>query len=271
MRFRFLGSLCAFGLAMALPALSASPQSATPGVLIPDTIASAFPGAKPVWIAANVAVDTNGEIRSDAFETGEIAAIQNHVRVFRGKNRAAANADCIETLNGTGPELAVALATPDDLARNSLAIIEGDVVAGRQGFYLGLPGTLYAIRVADRLKDVGGVSSGSVVYLFVDEARIATAAGFLCAKPFAPADLIPHVGDKVLVFAVFDTADATHSILPADLNRTVVVQHGSHLAVPKSLQVLSPHTLKDVVFAIRSNGRINELPARWEVRLAFAR
>jgi len=246
---------------------SDGPQFTHPSVSIPDTISSALPNHKPVWVAADVAFDAHGALRKELFHEAATSALESYLSAERSAEKAARNTgDCAQTINGSGPELAVSIDTADDLARNSMAVVRGEIVGARQGFYIGLPGTLFAVRVADRLKNVGGVSNGDTLYVFVDSARIETASGLICAKPFAPAASVPTLGDQVVLFAVFDAPDASHSIVPVDLTRTIVVQHDGRLGLPRAFRTAPVRSIDDVVSTVRKNPRLQELPTRWEAQ-----
>jgi len=258
-----------FSLLIALPSSASSPQQA---VVIPDTIASAIPNAKPVWVAAGVAFEINGTLRQELFDQAAIASLDAFRNAQRSAQKSPAEAqDCRMTLNGTGREIRVSIDSVDDLARNSRAVLRGDVVSSREGFYFGLPGTLFAVRVSARLKDFGGVSKSPVFYIFVDTARIETSRGLICAKPVAPGAFIPSIGDQVLIFSVFDTPDAAHSIVPVDLARTIVVQHEDHLRVPQALQSKSIRTIDDAVSRVRKSPRLLDMPVQWGAQRAMFR
>lgn len=237
-----------------------------PTVTIPDTIASSVPHAKPVWVAADVAFDGTGHFRHEYFDDYVITMLDSFRASERDEERKAGTADCVGSLSSTGQERSVADNTVDDLAKNSSAILRGDVVSARQGFYFGQPGTLLAIQVASSLKRMSPVSSASVVYTFVQRARIDTPLGSLCANSFDAATTIPQVGDRLLLFAVYDPVDATHAIIPADVQRTVVIERAGQLRVPKAFEHLRARNLDDVVNAVKANPRIQDLPTRWEVQ-----
>jgi hypothetical protein len=73
--------------------------------------------------------------------------------------------------------------------------VSGRVVAIRQGFYTGVPGSLMRLETMD--------AEGTVpkeTYLFYPFARIETAEALICAKPLRDSEP-PQVGDYLLIHA----------------------------------------------------------------------
>jgi|GEM_PF-2951632 len=162
-------------------------------MVIPDTIASALPNAKPVWVSAEVAFNDKGDLRKDLFNDQDIQSLA----FLRAQKKSDG---CAVYIGGSCMEIRHAI--------DATSLVQADVVGARQGFYAGLPGTLFAIRVVDR-----------TFYVFVNTARIETPKGMICAET----KNTPSIGDRIELYAIFDAPDAARSIIPVIPGRTMFV------------------------------------------------
>ncbi|HKR63172.1 MAG TPA: hypothetical protein VJZ00_05515 [Thermoanaerobaculia bacterium] len=176
------------------------------GGVVPDVIVLDDAG-RYLWVAADRALDENG-VLSEKYLGQYMPSLREDAqlngagcKVFRGT--------VLEHFEPTG--------SLDELVRGARSIVTGRVVALREGFYGGIPGSLLLL-ATERLK---GESSGEAL-LFYPFAQIKTAEGVVCAKPLGDA-VAPTVGDRVLVFAMRNPRrihDAT--ILDVDTKRELV-------------------------------------------------
>jgi hypothetical protein len=148
--------------------------------------------------------------------------------------------------------------TPDDLARNASAVVRGSIVEGRPGFYLGQPGTLYAVVVTESLKAARKYGDSEMRYIFAPSARIESAKGPFCA---VSALQMPQVRDRILLFSLSRTSDATHMILGVDYARTVVIEHEGRVSAPAALATAGK-SFDAIVEATRQNPHLREVAGR---------
>jgi hypothetical protein len=234
-----------------------------PPATIPNVVASSLPKAKPLWVSADAAFSGEGDLRRDRFDDYVISMLNAHRDSERKAELSAGQSSrCLITLNSSGIERVADDHTPDDLARNAHTVIKGTVAASRPGFYLGQPGTLYAVRVSEFLKTTAS-SPRRVVFIFAETARIETASGAFCASSTSAT---PAIGDRVLLFALYDSPDATQAITPVDYRRTIVIEHGSALHLPEAFSQTQRQTFDAIVDDTRANPHLHENPLLREVR-----
>lgn len=181
--------------------------------------------ARPVWVSEREAFEPDGSLRKDRFPE----SVRNDLDRLRALNGTE---DC-RLFSGSEPEIFQARDTTDALLRHSRVILAGDVVASEQGFLSGMPGTLYAVKVSRRVKTLPGFNH-HVVHLFVNDARIVTSTGLICARNFSEIPT-PKAGDRVLFFSYFDPFDANGTLFSVDLRTQLVVESHGRIARPKSL------------------------------------
>jgi hypothetical protein len=139
-----------------------------------------------LWVAADQALDEKG------FLSEQYLGRYTHSL----REDAQLNGTECKVFRGSVPMQFEPNSSLDELVRGAPSIVSGRVVALREGFYGGIPGTLLLL-AAERLK---GELSGETL-LFYPFAQIKTAEGLVCAK--ASADAVPpKLGDRVLVFAM---------------------------------------------------------------------
>lgn len=230
---RILVPLC---LLSPLAAMSALEREVAP-------IAHSRVTAAPIWVSASVAFTPSGDLREDLFSP----AGRRRLYTIRDMNGA-------ECTYGTGfPSLGVHTPTGsiELLARHATAIIRGKVVAAEVGFYREHPGTLFSVRVSQRLRDSDGEPQPTV-HLFVGAGEVDTPHGMICGV--APRGTpLPAVGDDVMFFAPGPPIDSENEIFVIEPDRQLLVQSAAkELQLPKQLRTeAAPADLDAVVARVR--------------------
>jgi hypothetical protein len=232
--------------------LQAAERSAVPELL---TGAGADPSnkpAEPLWISLNGAMGPDhildervlGQYTSFLRDAARVrprnvplqtAALQTGDRcdAFIGEPTRCP----VAPSSGSGPESGVIKAdllddadVLDRLVARSATIIAGRVVAIKEGFLWGQPGSLMAVS-GTALK--GNVSSDT--YLFYPFARMKTAEGTICAGQLSDR---PRLSERALIFQrgkpLLTVQGST--ILFVDVSESVVYAGQGGLRVPTSLQ-----------------------------------
>jgi hypothetical protein len=215
---------------------------------IPGVIARLRPGP-PVWVSARLALKADGEFRDELFES--------HAELLN-KSRAKNAGRCNEFL-GTPP---LEDFTPKNslyaLAAYSLTIVKARIVAGDAGFDNGQPGILFALRVDETYKSIGHAAADGTLYLFIGEATIPTAKGYICSKSFSTLPL-PAVGDDVIVFCSLILIDDEQRILHIEASQQFVLQHDGRLYLPRAIKNLAPANIDDLGALIRANPHLHDV------------
>lgn len=160
---------------------------------IPDVISDED---GPLWVAADVAVTPDGQLRGDAFGRFE-ESVEWKARAAAERKRGSSIAEECQTYFGDAVCTHFEPTTTiDDLTSRAGAIVAGETVAVRQGFWGGSPGSLLLID-ATYLEG----SKPRETYLFYPYARIVTADATLCANPLGPF-VPPQPGDRLLIFSM---------------------------------------------------------------------
>jgi hypothetical protein len=213
------------------------------GVAIPDVIASFDVDAKATWISATAAVDQQGALRTELFE-------EHLIRRLAQMSGRPDSAGC--TMSVWGPALHQAVRTDsiDGLTRSSTRIHYGKVVAHEQGFFIGTPGTLYAIQTIDAVADD---STPAITYLFLPVGEIRLKNGTICAKAHEGA-VIPAIGDTIVAFIQFGAYDSAGTLFRIDPTKQLVVERDDTLHGPAAVRQLDRRrtaTARDVFSAAR--------------------
>jgi hypothetical protein len=198
---------------------------------IPATIENDF-SPWPEWVAADIAVTAEGQLRDDLL--GQHAPSLRELarrNTLRGQQSGAAFEDC--QLNRQA-----ALRDPQRtstitaLTTNAAAIVSAKVLATRQGFWGGLPGTMILLD-ARFLKG----RAPKQLFLFYPLATIRTIDGMICANPigeYAP----PQPGDRLLIFSLGEPVIRDdRAILSVDVEQQLVHEsHGGRTFAPEPLR-----------------------------------
>lgn len=222
-------------IAIALIMFSVS-SAAAEAFEVPTVIT--HPGAQwPIWVAADIAVGDDGSLRDQYL--GQFAP---SLRKLARANTAALAAAPLQTTDD-GCRLYRGHIVPADKPTKSLAdlttypaaIVSGEVVAMRQGFFGGLPGTLLLLSG----KYLRGTPAPEPL-LFYPFAQIETADGMICAKPLG--DFVaPQIGDRFLVFAMGEPrVDDGRTIFAVNTARQLVhAPRGGKLLLPDGLRSMT--------------------------------
>lgn len=208
-----------------------------PCTLLASEVPAVLPGTNspwPRWVAADVAVAQDGSLRSEML--GQFIpslrrlALMNTAALSSDSDAAqdhrVGNLDQCRVHRGAVPDYASRASSLTDLSTKAAIIVTGEVVATREGFYGGLPGTLLLLSA----RYMRGTPA-TETFLFYPHARIATADGLICAKP--PGDYVPpQVGDRVLILALGDVRqDSGRAIFRVSVERELV--HESRFGVTR--------------------------------------
>jgi hypothetical protein len=150
-----------------------------------------------VWVAADVAIDAEDRIREDRLHVHApfvkgIAAIEAKEAALAGETPVGTSHRCASFVDANA-EIAAMRRSPEDLIDHTVTSMRGQIVAVRQGFYHGRPGSL--LRLAGRY--LRGAAA-SETYLFYPAATITTSEGMVCSTPGSRYG-VPQVGDEVIV------------------------------------------------------------------------
>jgi hypothetical protein len=208
--------------------------------VVPAIVSSVRDG-RPLWVAEDVAFAHNGDLKHDLFS--------GYTRQRFDRHRSANRTDC-RVFAGAGPDGGFrSTRTINALAENSKSIITGNVVAAKQGFFGGNPGTLYAIEVHELLKSNDEISSKRVL-LFIGQATISTPRGLICARQPGVTPLDPN--DRVLFFSYEDPFDTNGEIYIVDPRTQLIIQKKSTLTIPTSLvNETAPDSFDQIVERVR--------------------
>jgi hypothetical protein len=159
---------------------------------IPSTLSDdRFPAG---WVASEVAVKSDGTLNGDVL-LGHTASLQRWLERGRALfgDVVPGPDDC--TVRLVPPSHLSPARSPEELITRSVHIVSGRVMAIRQGFLHGLPGSLLKV-TGDYLKG----SPSAETYVFYPVAKIRTADGIFCAVP-PPGYSPPRLGDTVVYFS----------------------------------------------------------------------
>jgi hypothetical protein len=236
--------------------LTAGLVSAHENARVPDILASSVPGAAPAWVSAEVAFDLKGNLREEVFAAGSPRSVAGAKEKMR--RSGVAGTTCEEFYSSPPFELPVSGESVDALAASASDIVVGRVVATKGGFYLGIPGTLFALSVDEQLKG-NDPARRTVRYFFLSDARIETPYGPICARTFSKVPT-PSLGDRVLLFSTGGFSDREHDILPFDARKQILIEHEGQLAQPPDLVTPAGDGSFDrLVEAVRESARRREV------------
>jgi hypothetical protein len=194
----------------------------------------------PAWVAADVAVAPDGTLRED--QVGQFipalrrVALLNTAALAKEEGTAdlsAEGGDLCRIFRGPPAYHIIRTSSLDDLMNHAGVIVSGEILAGRQGFLGGLPGTLYAV-AAHYLK---GEPVRETLF-FYPHARISTADGMICARAPGVSGPPPQAGDRVLIFFLAKPrVEYGRVILSVAADRELVHEsRGAGTHVPASLR-----------------------------------
>jgi hypothetical protein len=238
--------------ALFVAAISIAPLlPAHENVRVPDILASSVPGAAPAWVSAEAAFDRKGNLREERFAAGGPRSVARAKERMRQSGVAATT--CGEFYSSPPFGLPVSGESIDALAGSASSILAGKVVATKVGFYLGIPGTLFALSADEQLKGTDPARR-TVRYFFLSDATIQTPYGPICARTFSKVPT-PSLGDRVLLFSTGGFSDREHDILPFDARNQILIEHEGTLALPPALVTPASDSFDRLVEAVRVSPR----------------
>lgn len=177
-----------------LPPLQAeegAPLAVDPGTLIPSVIYGSEGGEFPLWVAADIALDSNGAPDPAYFRAHDALVIRNFFEIEPNPQTGCIDLDTFYVDYAGEPDrqnLAGAI-------ESSELVVVGRVLAARSGFAWETPGTLYAIERETLLK---GRSEREIFYVPYPRGEMEIGPYRLCKTDTDYAES-PEVGDSVLV------------------------------------------------------------------------
>jgi hypothetical protein len=208
---------------------------------IPSLLHSARDG-KVLWVSEAEAFDGEGNLRADRFSDAMRARID--------AGRAMNGSDECRMFSGTSSQNYLAADSPETLERNARVIISGEVTQGQQGFFAGRPGTLFTVRVKEKVKGSHGDVRNGFIHLFLDDARMQTAKGLICARSAVKLPLV--AGAKVLFFVNYVPFDTAGMIYQVDPKTQLIVSSAGKLHVPPAFGRERADSFDEVVSRVRS-------------------
>jgi hypothetical protein len=199
-------------------------------------------GGRMLWVAETAAFDELGELRAEFFSEGMREGLDRQ-RTLNG------NAEC-RRFSGRTPDNFFPTDSVEALERHARLVVAGEVTAGTQGFFGGTPGTLFAIRVTDDIKSERDDTRDGFVYLFMEDARISTPKGLICARSFAKLPLVR--GAKVLFFSNYPPFDSAGMIHQIDPKSQLIVSSNGEVDIPPAIGREGHRTFDEVLNRVRA-------------------
>lgn len=214
--------------------------------------ASADSDAPPLWVAASSAFGPDGSLQLDLFHPPFSQRLERH---------RAANVDgCVSYL--TSPSLHLpATRTVEERVAASYTVVAGEIVEAEEGFFFGVPGRLFALKVSARPKIFGHSQTADRLYIFVAQADIATPRGHFCSTP-PPGSVVPQLGDRVVAFAQLPGQDVFREFMVIDPRSGLIVQRRGALLGATALDSGAATDLEAVLTVIRRSRGLAEPPVR---------
>lgn len=249
---RFVIALCFMISVPALAGPAGADRNPIPSVM-------AYRDIPAFWVAAECAIDHGGKLNVSILGAygpslaDQVARRRDRLRRNPPDSSSASKwpeLEGCESFFNSIPDHFEPTSPFAALIQHADFIVSARVLAMRQGFLGGMPGSLLLLS-SDSLKG----DAGDLTYLFYPLARIQTVEGPVCSKPlgsFAP----PAVGDRLLLFSMggFTELDGRRSFLVNTMRELVHESRNSRLLIPPALASLTPAAaprFDDVVTAVR--------------------
>lgn len=188
--------------------------------VFPDVLRLGPPHAPDVvWVSERAAINDDGELQYEYFREGDASRL-------RGALEVNADNTCKTFFTQPALEFGPSDRSFDDVVKNSRIIVSGTVVGSTQGFLRGLPGTLVALRVQERLKAIVPVSGEDTLFVFLPQAEIQTRSGALCSTMSRKLPAVPRQGDRLVAFVFGAPNDEQNRILVVDVARHLLLETG---------------------------------------------
>ncbi|HEX9982555.1 MAG TPA: hypothetical protein VGF69_04765 [Thermoanaerobaculia bacterium] len=206
----------------------------------------------PLWVPASIAVQPDGELSAAYFDPVRLQRLE--------QNRARNSEGCLSYLS-SGPMSPAAIATIEDRVPAAYTIVAGEVTAAEDGFYAGMPGTLFTVQITRRLKMFGHAHDATELYVFVAGGDIATSRGHICSTA-GPGAVVPRRGDRLVVFSQLPAHDVNRHLIRPDPRAGIIIERDHTLLGPANLRTGRPADLASIVRAIEHSQGATEVPSR---------
>ena len=234
-----------------MPLLAAVPIHGGVSNEMPRLVRGANRDSPPLWVDAAEALTAGGDLRPEYFGPGRQQRIQD-VR--------ARNIDGCTSFQTVAPSMPW-YGTVEDRVSKAFTVVSGEITSARTGFYAGVPGTLFAVRVTARPKMFGHSAVAKSLYAFVVDADISTPLGHICAAQGAGDAVTPAVGDRVILFAHLPAPDEARQLVKVEPRFGLVIERGNTLLgnVQSKSGVLG--SLGEVLRAVEKSPSLREQPS----------
>ncbi|MEM7582857.1 MAG: hypothetical protein AAF560_05710 [Acidobacteriota bacterium] len=210
------------------------------GAEIPDFIEADRPGPDGLlWFSEDYAKESDGSLAWSLFHPWDQEGLQRTLESNEAKYRLETSkkrspfeeVDKCQVSRGWVDEDHNPGGSIEVLVENATHIVHGVVVAGKQGFMAGRPGSIFEVAHKTVLKAPEGYSPPENHLVFMGIARIATDKGILCSTSFRP-DNPPTLGARLMLFLFEDSfGEGTALLLPP--RKSVFYQNsGESMSVP---------------------------------------
>jgi hypothetical protein len=225
--------------------IQANPQG------IPVRIPSADPTLGDAWISVRAALRPNG-VWDDQMNGQAVELYRKALGKQRAKG-ADVGRRCTTYFGAMVPGSAIT-GSAAELIEKADAIVMARVISEEPGFLIRSPGTLMRLHLDVVAKSSGQIDTSAALFLFFPSARIATVDGLVCANPVGM-DVVPKIGDRVVVFAVNRSLDAERRLIAVE-PRTLVIEraNGAVAYMPKAFADVGALSAEDVVNRSKGTG-----------------
>jgi hypothetical protein len=211
---------------------------AGPSSRIPEHIASRFGATSyPAWLSSTAVIDSKGKLNLEALPLSTKGIVARQIESGDYQKTGCIHFGPVN-FDRAGPvKLHSSLS---DLAKNSIAILQGTVTDIDHGFTLFGPSLLLEIQVSERVKASGDFVGSEYVYLQYPVAQF-EAGGYRFCKADSRWPAEPQIGDRVLVFPYQIAYDVNDLVISPDPDAYEVVLERANakdkrLTVPRGLQ-----------------------------------
>ena len=207
---------------------------------VPSWIASepADPSAHPLWVSVEMALTTDGSLRSELFSP-EFAAAIDHLDEQAEQRRRRTEAEGHEIAAGSvavvpydcdqsGPSRGH---EPDELYVNSRFILAGKVTHRRQGFFRQTAGQLLEVVVVETVKEPLGARPQRPLFVFLLEPTISLPLRRFCVDGSSRTP--PALGARVLLLLDEDPASLPGGVVVPLDNDLFLERSDGRLSAPR--------------------------------------
>jgi hypothetical protein len=225
---------------------------------IPATIPHPVAGMPPVWTAARAATDDAGLLRKDVVSRAVRNTLERRARQPQSIDLETCETEIVHPVEQFGRTDTIA-----GLIASSRTIVHARVVASEEGFLYGIPVTLIALDVIERLKSLDDVRTDRVYWAF-PHARIKTPEGLVCGggRKDAP---IPTPGNEVVLFS-FLKERPQGSALRLHPHWQMVLRHTDGVYLPEAFRSSTAKgaSLEEVLSIVKKDSAVHVAPPQSE-------